>query len=209
MKSRKRPLPWQLPAYIFRRTQISCLTAIVLFWFPFDSCGIPRRIISPLARIYAKSPRIKQQPFVQTRSRHAETHQSWILTPQTPKTHVWISDRSDFILALSHFLLCIHQWSRCTGRTAAAKNTGSWELNCHCDLSKLSPKTKRCSRWALNDHVYCNRTSEANEYGLDWNVKRPSPASTPSRTRTEYVWLFHKAMLSMLFSSLSLWSAPL
>lgn len=58
-EKQKKPLPWQLPAYIFRRTQISCLTAIVLFWFPFDSCGIPRRIISPPARISAQSPRIK------------------------------------------------------------------------------------------------------------------------------------------------------
>lgn len=73
-KQQKKPLPWQLPAYIFRRTQISCLTAIVLFWFSFDSRGIPRRISSPLARIYAKSPQIKEQPG----SRHAENLQPWI-----------------------------------------------------------------------------------------------------------------------------------
>lgn len=77
-EKQKKPLPWQLPAYIFRRTQISCLTAVVLFWFSFDSRGIPRQIISPLARIYAKSSWIKQQPFAQTGSRHAENLQSWI-----------------------------------------------------------------------------------------------------------------------------------
>lgn len=68
-EKQKKPLPWQLPAYIFRRTQISCLTAIVLFWFSFDSRSIPRQIISRLAGIYAKSWWIKQHPFAQTGSR--------------------------------------------------------------------------------------------------------------------------------------------
>lgn len=77
-EKQKKRLPWQLPAYIFRRTQISCLTAIVLFWLSFDSRSIPRRIISPLARIYAKSWRIKQQPFAQTGSRRTENPQSRI-----------------------------------------------------------------------------------------------------------------------------------
>lgn len=61
MKSRKKLLPWQLPAYIFRRTQISCLPAIVLFWLAFDRCSIPRWIISPLARLYPKSWRIRRR----------------------------------------------------------------------------------------------------------------------------------------------------
>jgi len=46
-EKQRKLLPWQLPAHIFRRTQISCLTAVVLFWFSFDSHGIPRRISSP------------------------------------------------------------------------------------------------------------------------------------------------------------------
>lgn len=105
-EKQKKPLPWQLPAYIFRRTQISCLTAIVLFWLSFDSHGIPRRIISQRwefiwndrklnSSICADKKPAQWKSSVTDLTRHTPTN-SWKINPQSL---IWLI----FILALSLF----------------------------------------------------------------------------------------------------------
>lgn len=72
---------------------------MVLFWLSFDSCSIPRRIISPLARLYAKSSWIKQQSFVQMESCHAEKSSVTDWTPPTtnPENRNLFNDLRGFI----------------------------------------------------------------------------------------------------------------